>query len=424
MMNSNTHVSDTSVQFARAAILATLLTSTLVVMLARPIRAQENGLIEGFGSRLGPANNRMLGGLSLSGYSGPFGLRISGALNLRYDDLMSQPIDPCHNKFPCTPNYDDSFGPAVDAWAYDADLIFAPFRKLPVLRAVVMGFSPYAFVGVGRAGVTPREGPDTSTTTVSYGLGAYRSLFQRLGISGEARFRRPVQGGNDLITVGRGSQWEYRFGMSIRLGSDGHHADSAASAATQLATGAPFDSSNIIAARRADSVAAAADAYKQAVERLLDGAEEMVGTTYRRGGIAEETGFDAAGFVQYLFRKQSIDLPGSAREIARMGSEVSLMDGALAPGDVMLFANDGTHVDHVAIYVGDARFVHATESGGGVRYDELGRGARGRWFFEHFVSARRLLDGRATQASASVDDSRDPPDRAPAPRPVTRQILR
>jgi len=406
--------SNPAVRDFRTATLVTLLTAAVALMPARATLAQEGGLIEGYGARFSAANDRVLGGLSLSGYSGPFGLRISGALNLRYDDLMSQPVDPCHNKFPCTPNYDDSFGPNVDAWAYDADLIFAPFRKISALRAVVMGFSPYAFVGLGRAGITPREGPDTVTTNVSYGLGAYRSLFQRLGISGEARFRRPVSGGGDLLTVGRGSQWEYRFGMSIRLGPDKHH-DS-----TAVATTAGTDS-NLDAARRADSAAVVAEARARAVAHLLDGAEEVIGTEYQRGGMSAETGFDAAGFAQYLFRREGIELPGNAREIARMGREVSLMDGALAPGDVMLFANDGTHIDHVAVYVGDARFVHASETGGGVRYDELGRGARGRWFFEHFVSARRLLDGHATQASVSVDDGRDPPDGAP--RPVNRPAM-
>src|SRR5262249_12976751 len=158
-----------------------------------------------------------------------------------------------------------------DAWAFDGDLIFAPFRKIPALRAVVMGFSPYAFVGIGRAGITPREGPDTVTTNVSYGLGAYRSLFQRLGISGEARFRRPVSGGGDLLTVGRGSQWEYRFGMSIRLGPDKHHDSTSVAAATTPDT-------NLAAARRADSAAVVAEARARAVSQLLDGAEEVIGT--------------------------------------------------------------------------------------------------------------------------------------------------
>ena len=419
MTYSNTIKSDTAVQFVRTVLLAGLLTSALALLPIRAIRAQEAGLIEGFGARFHTTNNRLLGGLALSGYSGPFGLRISGALNLRYDDLMSQP-DPCHNKWPCTDySYNDSFGPAVDAWAFDGDLIFAPFRKIPALRAVVMGFSPYAFVGVGRSGITPREGPDTVTTTVSYGLGAYRALFQRLGVSGEARFRRPVEGGGDLLTIGKGAQWEYRVGMSIRLGPDKHHADS-----TTSATAPSFDSA-LVAARRADEAAAAAEAKAQTIAHLLDGAEALVGTPYHRGGTYEESGFDAAGFVQFLFRKEGIELPGTARDIADMGSEVSLMEGALSPGDVMLFANDGVHVDHVAIYVGDARFVHASETGGGVRYDELGRGARGRWFFEHFIAARRLFDGKTASSSSSnvsFDDGRDPPDRAP--HPVSRPALR
>ena len=130
--------SNPAVRDFRTATLVTLLTAAVALMPARATLAQEGGLIEGYGARFSAANDRVLGGLSLSGYSGPFGLRISGALNLRYDDLMSQPVDPCHNKFPCTPNYDDSFGPNVDAWAYDADLIFAPFRKISSCSRAMM----------------------------------------------------------------------------------------------------------------------------------------------------------------------------------------------------------------------------------------------------------------------------------------------
>jgi len=366
--------------------------------------AQENGLIEAFGSRLRLGNDPGIGGLSVSGYSGPFGLRLSGAINLRSDDEMQQVQTSCRGRFYCDSySYGDPFAPAVGAWSYDADLIFAPFRKISALRSLVLGFSPYAFVGIGRSAVLPTDGADTARTSVSYGLGAYRALFGRLGVSGEARYRRPVQG-DSTLTVGTGREWEYRFGLSIRLGASTHHGPIVVEATVPIDTDA-------VAARRAEEAAMLAESRARVSGRVLDAAEELIGTSYRHGGTSPSTGFDAAGFVQYLYGREGFDLPGTARGIAQTGESVPLREDALAPGDLLIFANDGVHVDHVAIYVGHDRIVHATESGGGVRFDVLGEGMRGRWFYDHLVTARRLFDGRPT--TPKVDEGRDPPDAAP-----------
>jgi hypothetical protein len=86
----------------------------------------------------------------------------------------------------------------------------------------------------------------------------------------------------------------------------------------------------------------------------------------------------------------------------------------------MLFADDGRRIDHVAIYAGEGKILHATASGGGVRYDDLDS-PRGRWFLERWVDARRVIgdDGSLTRDATTreqVDESElDPPDRAPLP---------
>jgi hypothetical protein len=67
---------------------------------------------------------------------------------------------------------------------------------------------------------------------------------------------------------------------------------------------------------------------------------------------------------------------------------------SLAPGDLVMFAERGDPISHVAIYAGDNRIIHATSSGGEVRYDDLNT-RRGEWFVEHMVAARRVTpDGR------------------------------
>jgi len=62
----------------------------------------------------------------------------------------------------------------------------------------------------------------------------------------------------------------------------------------------------------------------------------------------------------------------------------------LQPGDLMFFAAGGRRVDHVAIYAGEGRIIHATSGAGSVRYDGLDTD-RGEWLLRRFVSSRRVL---------------------------------
>ena len=132
-------------------------------------------------------------------------------------------------------------------------------------------------------------------------------------------------------------------------------------------------------------------------------------------------GFDAAGFVQYVFAEEGVSLPRTAHAIAELGETISTRIGSLRPGDLLFFGNDGISIDHVAIYAGHDRIIHATASGGGVRYDVLGEGERGEWFTDHIVTARRIVaEGRA-RPNVGHDESRDegeldPPDQAPRSR--------
>jgi cell wall-associated NlpC family hydrolase len=155
------------------------------------------------------------------------------------------------------------------------------------------------------------------------------------------------------------------------------------------------------------------------VSTVLDVAESYINTPYWYGGASPYGGFDAGGFVQYVFARAGVRLPRTAREIAKQGENVSLRVGALHPGDLLFFASDGSNIDHVAIYAGHERIIHATASGGGVRYDVLGEGERGRWFGDHLLSACRIIGSDSPQPAIDLppDKSFDPPDLAP---PTTR----
>lgn len=85
-----------------------------------------------------------------------------------------------------------------------------------------------------------------------------------------------------------------------------------------------------------------------------------------------------------------IALPRVSRDQARAGTPLPARFDALRPGDLMFFAGRDGIVSHVAIYVGDRRFIHSSGSRGAVGYDELGT-QRARWYSTHFVGARRVI---------------------------------
>lgn len=130
-----------------------------------------------------------------------------------------------------------------------------------------------------------------------------------------------------------------------------------------------------------------APANPVAANAVLMRAISLVGTPYRWGGNTPDTGFDCSGLVTYVYRDVlSLDLPRSSRALAEFQG-ARIKPERLAPGDLVFFGNrDG--VNHVGIYVGEGRFVHAPTSGGTVRLDHLD----GHYWRDHYSGAKRVLD--------------------------------
>lgn len=112
----------------------------------------------------------------------------------------------------------------------------------------------------------------------------------------------------------------------------------------------------------------------------------LVGTPYRYGGNSPEGGFDCSGLVGFVYRDAAgLSLPRTSREIGAVDAP-RVARSALASGDLVFFGN-GRGINHVGIYVGENRFVHAPNSGGTVRLDKLD----GAYWKEHFLFAKRVL---------------------------------
>lgn len=112
----------------------------------------------------------------------------------------------------------------------------------------------------------------------------------------------------------------------------------------------------------------------------------LVGTPYRWGGNTPESGFDCSGLVDYVFRSEAgMALPRTSREIAAVDApKISKRD--LQAGDLLFFGRRH-RVNHVAIYVGNGRFVNAPDAGGTVRLDRLD----GYYWRDHYLFAKRVL---------------------------------
>jgi cell wall-associated NlpC family hydrolase len=125
----------------------------------------------------------------------------------------------------------------------------------------------------------------------------------------------------------------------------------------------------------------------------------LVGTPYRWGGNTPESGFDCSGLVDYVFRTSAgVVLPRQSGEIADVDAPKISAD-RLAPGDLLFFGSHH-HVSHVAIYVGQGRFVHAPNSGGTVRLDKLD----GDYWHSHFLYAKRVLEGSAADSATMASN--------------------
>jgi murein DD-endopeptidase len=112
-------------------------------------------------------------------------------------------------------------------------------------------------------------------------------------------------------------------------------------------------------------------------------AAALVGTPYQFGG-ADSAGFDCSGLALYVYERVGLDIPRTARQQQLAARRVPLAE--IEPGDLVFFSIHAHHVDHVGIYAGGGRFIHAPRAGLAVAYADLTTG----YYRRHLVSAGRF----------------------------------
>jgi cell wall-associated NlpC family hydrolase len=121
----------------------------------------------------------------------------------------------------------------------------------------------------------------------------------------------------------------------------------------------------------------------RASDRIARAALAQVGRPYRAGGTGAE-GFDCSGLVLHSHLAVGLLVPRTAAEQQR--AAIPIPRSALVPGDLIFFRANGGAVDHVGVYAGGGRFVHAPGAGRVVELAELA----GSWFTERYAGAGRF----------------------------------
>lgn len=117
--------------------------------------------------------------------------------------------------------------------------------------------------------------------------------------------------------------------------------------------------------------------------QAVDLAKAQLGKPYQ-WGAAGPNKFDCSGLVQYVYSNLGVALPRVSGQQASAGVHVDRDD--LIPGDLVFFRISGNRIDHVGIYVGRGKFIHAPRQHSPVRFDSLNDS----WWRQKFKGGRRV----------------------------------
>ncbi|MBI1921497.1 MAG: C40 family peptidase [Geobacter sp.] len=114
-------------------------------------------------------------------------------------------------------------------------------------------------------------------------------------------------------------------------------------------------------------------------------AERFVGIPYRWGGDTVVDGMDCSGFARAVYNLCGVNIPRTSREQFRVGDPVDR--GDLRDGDLVFFGASASEINHVGIFTGNGKFVHAPRRGDDIKVSEMDEA----YFMKKFVGARRYF---------------------------------
>lgn len=126
----------------------------------------------------------------------------------------------------------------------------------------------------------------------------------------------------------------------------------------------------------------APDSPDQRITSVLDFALAQVGKGYALG-TSGPSQYDCSGLVMAAYAQAGVSLPHYTRYQAARTRPVSLAQAR--PGDLLFYF--GLGADHVAIYLGDGRMVHAANPGRGVVVGYLSE----QWYAQRLTGVGRVI---------------------------------
>lgn len=128
-----------------------------------------------------------------------------------------------------------------------------------------------------------------------------------------------------------------------------------------------------------------------------DYAQQFTGTPYVWGGNDLSGGVDCSGLVQQVYKHFGIDLPRTTYEQIGEGAPVGVK--GLRAGDLVFFDTDGNSktADHVGIYLGNGKMIHAPRPGKSVEVVDMTKG----YYLDKFMGGRRVSGVHTTGAKSS-----------------------
>lgn len=131
-------------------------------------------------------------------------------------------------------------------------------------------------------------------------------------------------------------------------------------------------------------------------QQIIDKARTALGVQYVWGGNSLSSGVDCSGLVQQVFASFGIQLPRVTYDQINQGASVPI--GQLQPGDLVFFDTEPGNkgADHVGIYIGGGKFIHAPHTGDVVKISSL----TDSYYANRWMGGRRI-PGVGSAGSAS-----------------------
>jgi len=128
-------------------------------------------------------------------------------------------------------------------------------------------------------------------------------------------------------------------------------------------------------------------------------AKRFLGRPYVWGATGPNC-FDCSGFTQMVYRLVGINIPRVSRSQAQIGKLVKFDE--LQKGDMVFFDTSKEHkgkVNHVGIYLGDGKFIHASSGGHKVIITSFKKRA---FYRNRFLWGRRVIKEKNSYAFNSI----------------------